>query len=822
MIRKSCPNHVNFLKPDKEIEYLSQIYERHLLALMRFLGFFLLPVLLAFRLILWVTSQTDLSFQELLCRRLAILTVLLSITLAFLILKRCKPKYFHLFLRYADYFAVLYILLLSLYIGFGSEEKQSYKEIGWKSIIYPLQFTVVLSFIRKSTLQLVSMGIYVIICCLSWMLKPGVPILEVAELILIVAGLFGMFTTNERLQNARTKKIVSLFKNEREHQRLLERFSEATIFLDKQGEVSFVNHAAKTFFGEGLSYKVNALQLLPNVELKAITDHNTAYDQIDSVFFPLRVEGPLEMIEPTLPFQSVECRFRDRRESGDTAHHHRVILMHDLIQYHLQVLQSNNNPNKRKVLNSLRINPLTFETEILNKFDQAQAFTVQFLVQELSDEFFLTFIFSARKPNEDEENEGKKDLMSLLIGSVAHELRSPLSGMIGLLSSALRDVRPEESFHKDVLDPAMRAAKHLLFLVNDLVDFSQFEHKKLRIVPVEFNIRQKLDEIVQLLSYTAASKGLTLKLEVHEATVPQFIHTDPNRLSQVLFNLLNNALKFTERGGVTLRVKREESGELRFNVIDSGIGISEDDQHRLFSTFTRLNLGDKHTMNATGAGLGLYISQNILKLMSSDGLEVVSTPGRGSTFSFSLTGVCPDEVDIIVPGAFSFGEKITHKSLPLTNNFHPTKFRRHEVADVMLTEYAKPKGRVLIVDDDTFVLLSVRTQLKKEGYEVYTASNGTEALRLLEVERDEASGHGSGFSLIILDWEMPIMSGEKTLKAIMSLFKSTGHQIPIIISSGHCDEALRKKVLALGATEFLTKPLDSSSVTKVLNRLTLS
>jgi two-component system sensor histidine kinase/response regulator len=197
-----------------------------------------------------------------------------------------------------------------------------------------------------------------------------------------------------------------------------------------------------------------------------------------------------------------------------------------------------------------------------------------------------------------------------------------------------------DTYTKDTyINVALNNSKLMLHVVNDILDYSQISFDRIRIASIEFNLKDKLSDLVKLVSYQARLKAVDVVCNYDESSgIPELVKTDPNRLSQILLNLFNNALKFTETGTITLEVRRlaNSATTLEFAVEDSGLGIKPEDQAKLFDLFTKIDLGNKTNLNANGAGLGLSLCQKLLRLMRSDGLKVESQYQRGSRFFFHL------------------------------------------------------------------------------------------------------------------------------------------------------------------------------------------
>ena len=232
----------------------------------------------------------------------------------------------------------------------------------------------------------------------------------------------------------------------------------------------------------------------------------------------------------------------------------------------------------------------------------------------------------------------KDKSQDLVIAMVSHELRTPLNGMLGLLE-IIRKMSNKDPEINQYVDSCRSNGMLLLNLVNSILDLAQINNKKLRLISEKVNVQQLITEISSLFSYYSIIKGIYLRIEI-APDVPKIIITDKNRLSQVLINLIGNAYKFTFQGGITIRVEVKEinKNKLRFSVEDTGIGISDEDQTRLFKMLGKVEQKDGR-INTSGVGLGLTISYSLIMALNStkkNKLCLASQRGQGSAFSFSL------------------------------------------------------------------------------------------------------------------------------------------------------------------------------------------
>lgn len=381
------------------------------------------------------------------------------------------------------------------------------------------------------------------------------------------------------------------------------------------------------------------------------------------------------------------------------------------------------------------------------------------MCQDLSAEYQAEQDLLKAKDEAEQANIAKSQFLSVM----SHEIRTPMNAVIGSTHLLYED-NPRED-QKDVLQTLNYSAENLLYLINDILDYSKIEAGGVEIEQISFDLPKRIENIINTFSFQAQEKALDLRAEILEP-LPKWVLGDPTRIGQIITNLLGNALKFTEEGEVVVRVRQyKEEGEthwIKIEVTDTGIGIPQNKLSHIFDQFTQAE--SDTTRKYGGTGLGLAISKKLLELMGSE-IKVISQVGLGTTFHFTL----------------------------------PLKTGQEAIEEVNLPkneqEQLNPATEVnILLAEDNLVNVKIACKfLDKWGFTTSVVNNGLEAVEKVSSE---------SFDLILMDLQMPEMGGIEATQEIRNL----GYDLPIIALSAEVSEHVRDRVIAAGMDDYSSKP----------------
>ena len=390
-------------------------------------------------------------------------------------------------------------------------------------------------------------------------------------------------------------------------------------------------------------------------------------------------------------------------------------------------------------------------------------------------------------------NHAKSDFLA----NMSHEIRTPINAVLGMNEMILREGRQaldKKNYDRDALRnigvyaaDIENAGHNLLALVNDILDFSKIEAGRMDLVEAPYRLSSLLNNISSMILFKAKDKGLDFVIDVDES-LPDELCGDEMRVKQILTNILNNAVKYTEEGCVRLTLKGEKTNSdtliLKAEVEDTGIGIREEDIQKLFKQFERLDMERNSTVE--GTGLGLAITRRLLDMMNGE-ISVESEYKKGSVFQITIPQKIVSEAAL-----GDFEERFK------ANASEGRKYKE---------SFRAPDARILIVDDTKINLTVASNLLKNTGIQIDTASGGEEAVR---------KAKDNYYDLILMDQRMPVMDGTEALHNIRANETDKSNRVPVICLTADAVIGARERYLAEGFSDYLTKPIDSYELEKML------
>ncbi|WP_035769335.1 response regulator [Butyrivibrio sp. NC2002] len=435
--------------------------------------------------------------------------------------------------------------------------------------------------------------------------------------------------------------------------------------------------------------------------------------------------------------------------------------------------------NRNEYLQGIRENPINTHDEITDLY-----YSLVITLNEVTG--YIERMKEEQRLKEDLRVAQKaSEAKSAFLSNMSHEIRTPINAVLGMNEMILR-----ESNEKQTLEYASTiesAGNTLLSLVNDILDFSKIEAGKMEILPVQYNLSSTINDLVNMIAQRAQSKGLELKIEV-DKELPDLLFGDEIRLKQCVTNILTNAVKYTQEGFVLLEVtgqKKDDAHEIiTFRVVDTGIGIKEEDIAKLYSPFERIEEIRNRTIE--GTGLGMSIVKKLLAMMDTR-LVVKSVYGEGSDFSFDVE---QEVVDWSPIGDFKERYKATIKER-----------KRYK------EKFHAPSAKILVVDDTSMNLTVIKGLLKKTLIQIDTAESGKETLNMVQSQK---------YDMIFLDHRMPEMDGIETLEAMKKLEGNLNKDTICIALTANAVSGAREMYIEAGFADYLAKPINAGKLEQML------
>lgn len=438
------------------------------------------------------------------------------------------------------------------------------------------------------------------------------------------------------------------------------------------------------------------------------------------------------------------------------------------------------------------LSPIVKMTKTAEKITSAQLDTMLEVSDENNELDALAVTFNKLFANLNRDihainaaNEAKSTFLS----NMSHEIRTPINAVLGLDEMILRGSHEQEI--KNYAREIQSSGKSLLSIVNDILDFSKIEAGKMEILPFEYDLSSTVNDLVNMIASRAEKKGLELKMNV-DPTVPHCLFGDETRIKQCVLNLLTNAVKYTEQGSVTMNITFEKIDEerikLKLQVLDTGIGIKEEDLKKLFSPFERIEENRNRTIE--GTGLGMSIVKSLLAAMGTQ-LDVKSVYGKGSDFSFIVEQKVVDWEPM--------------------GDYDVMKLRALEQAGGEYHEsFQAPKAQILVIDDTPMNITVFCGLLHSTRIQIDKANSGMEALEM---------AHDKKYDMLFVDHRMPKMDGVEMIKILRADESSVNQHSICIALTANALSGAKEMYLSVGFDGYLSKPVDGLKLESILSQM---
>ncbi len=408
---------------------------------------------------------------------------------------------------------------------------------------------------------------------------------------------------------------------------------------------------------------------------------------------------------------------------------------------------------------------------------------------------FISYSVANYKREMDEQYEVAREALeakSNFLANMSHEIRTPMNAIYGM--AEILEGRGTTGPDKEYIAVIKRSSENLLSIINEILDFSKVDSGKMEIIEESYDFNEMLQDVVSIIEFRMKDKHLKLLLNIDPNT-PSKLIGDETRVRQILINLLNNAVKFTHQGSVTLDIVwRDESdiynmdmGRMTIYVRDTGIGISQENIKKLFTAFGQIDT--KKNRNVEGTGLGLAISKSLAEAMGGS-ISVDSVVGRGSVFT------------VVLPQRFAD---------PTPSRFHANKLQAAYQHDKFTAEFIAPKAKVLIVDDNKVNLQVAQELMKIFGINASTAESGQEAI-------DRVSKQLINYDVIFMDHMMPYLDGVEATKQIRAMKSDYARSVPIVALTANAIKGVEQQFMAVGMNDYIPKPIKVEQLAAVLKK----